>query len=60
MVTVKDAATSKGVSDARIYQWITEGRLQKSEVFGRVVVDLNEVMALEHKKRGWPKGKSRK
>ncbi len=60
MVTVQEAAREKGVSDSRIYQWLGEGRLKRHQQFGRVVVDLTEVMALEELKRGWPKGKSRK
>lgn len=60
MVTVQDAAREKGVSDSRIYQWIGEGRLRSGKQLGRVVVDLREVLALEHLKRGWPKGKARK
>jgi len=52
MVTVQDAAKHKGVSRARVHQWISEGRLRKEERYGRTVVSLAEVMALEGLKRG--------
>lgn len=52
MVTVQEAATLKGVSRARVHQWITDGRLQKEVRYGRTVVSLSEVMTLEELKRG--------
>ena len=52
MVTVTDAAKHRGVSRTRIHQWIGEGRLKKEERYGRTVVSLAEVMALEELKRG--------
>lgn len=57
MVTVQDAANQKGVSRARVHQWISEGRLNKEQRYGRTVVSLSEVMALEELKRGPKAGK---
>jgi hypothetical protein len=59
MITVQDAAKRKGVTDARVYQWLSEGRLTRHERFGRVVVDSGELDALAALPRG-PKGRSRK
>jgi hypothetical protein len=60
MVTVQAAAAEKGVTPSRVYQWIEEGRIKKTEVdetFNRRLVDLNEVLALEPLKRGKPSKK---
>ncbi len=40
MLTVPEAAKIKGVTDARIYQWIADGRLTRhtDERFGRTTV----------------------
>jgi excisionase family DNA binding protein len=59
MVTVQEAAKQRGVTDTRIYQWIAEGRLTKTdEAYGRRLVDLAEVKALEPLKRGKPSKKA--
>ena len=52
MVTVQEAANQRGVSRSRIHQWISEGRLNKEERYGRTVVSLSEVMLVEGLKRG--------
>jgi excisionase family DNA binding protein len=59
MITVQDAAKRKGVSDARVYQWLADGRLTRHEKFGRVVVDVGELDSLTEQKRG-PKSRGRK
>lgn len=55
MVTVQRAAAERGVTPARIYQWIEEGRIKNTkidEIFNRRLVDLNEVLSLEPMKPG--------
>lgn len=60
LVTVPEAAIERGVSRARIYQWINEGRLTKHEKYGRTLVNLKELHGIEARQGGWPKGKPRK
>jgi excisionase family DNA binding protein len=52
LITVQVAAERKGVTDARVYQWIKEGRLTKYEQFGRVLIDASEIEALQAQRRG--------
>ena len=49
MLTVQEAAKLKGVTDARIYQWIADGRLTKhtDERFGRTLINREELESLE-------------
>ncbi|HEX8459376.1 MAG TPA: hypothetical protein VF656_18940 [Pyrinomonadaceae bacterium] len=54
-ITINDAAELRGVSKARIHQWIGEGRLRKETRYGRVVVWRSEVMELESLPRGRPR-----
>ena len=46
-VTVAEAARLRGVSKARIRQWIKEGRLGRIEKYGRVLVKRREVETLK-------------
>ena len=59
MITVQDAAKRRGVTDARVYQWLAEGRLTRHERFGRVLVDAGELDSLAELPRG-PKSRKRK
>ncbi len=52
MITVQDAAKRRGVTDARVYQWLSEGRLTRHEKFGRVLVDAGELDSLTELPRG--------
>lgn len=60
LLTVPEAASERGVSRARIYQWINEERLTKYEKYGRTLVSLKELHEIEARQGGWPKGKPRK
>ncbi len=60
LLTVQAAAEARGVSRARIYQWINEGRLTKYEKYGRTLVNREELDTIEPLQGGWPKGKPRK
>lgn len=60
LVTVQEAAEIRGVSRTRIYQWIDEGRLVKHEMYGRTLVNREELEKIELLTGGWPKGKPRK
>ncbi len=54
MLTVPEAAKLKGVTEARVYQWISEGRLTKhtDERFNRTLVNAAELATLTPLKRG--------
>jgi excisionase family DNA binding protein len=62
MLTVQEAAQTKGVTEARVYQWIADGRLTKhvDARFGRTLVDRAELDALEPLRRGRPSKKGGK
>lgn len=56
-LTVPEAAKLKGVTESRVYQWISEGRLQKQvdERFGRTLVSRTDLNALQYLRRGRPR-----
>jgi len=56
MLTVQEAAKRKGVTDARVYQWLADGRLTRHERYGRTLVDVSELDSLTEMRRG-PKPK---
>ncbi len=55
LITVQDAAALRGVSKARIHQWIKEGRIAKEVRYGRTVVSRQEVLAIEALPGGRPR-----
>lgn len=55
LVTIQEAATLRGVTRTRIYQWVSEGRLRKEEKYGRSVVYRDEVLAIEALPSGRPR-----
>lgn len=57
MLTVQEAAERKGVTDVRVYQWLAEGRLTKHGKYGRTLVAVAELDALQELRRG-PKPKA--
>ncbi len=46
LITVQEAVEVKGVSKARIHQWLKEGRLTKEERYGRVLVHREELLSI--------------
>ncbi|MGH9823667.1 MAG: helix-turn-helix domain-containing protein [Blastocatellia bacterium] len=54
LITVQEGATLKGVSRARIHQWIKAGRLKTETKYGRVLIHRPELMALQSLRRGRP------
>jgi excisionase family DNA binding protein len=54
LVTIQEAATLRGVTRTRIYQWVNEGRLRKEEKYGRSLVYRSEVLAIEALPGGRP------
>jgi hypothetical protein len=57
LVTVTEAARLRGVSKARVKQWLAAGRLKRVEKYGRVLVSRREVMSLKPLAGGRPSKK---
>ena len=54
LITVQEAAKLRGVSRARVHQWIKAGRLKTETKYGRVLIHRTELMSLESLPRGRP------
>jgi hypothetical protein len=54
LITIAEAAAVKGVSRARVHQWIAAGRLKTEMKYGRALVHRKELMALQSLRRGRP------
>lgn len=60
-MTLAQAAELAGVSKSRVEQWIRDGRLHVRRTIGTLRVVLrSEVLAIERKPEGYPKGRPRK
>jgi len=55
LVTVQEAAKLRGVSKARVHQWIASGRLRKEVKYGRVLLRRDEVIAITPLPAGRPR-----
>ena len=55
LITVQEAANLRGVSKARVHQWIAGGRLRKEVKYGRVLVRRDEVLAIASLRPGRPR-----
>jgi excisionase family DNA binding protein len=55
LITVQEAAKLRGVSKARVHQWIAGGRLRKEVKYGRVLVDRHDVMSITALPAGRPR-----
>jgi hypothetical protein len=54
---MREAARLRGVSEARVQQWLAAGRLKRVEKYGRVLVSRREVMTLKPLPGGRPSKK---
>ena len=54
LITIAEGAALKGVSRARVHQWISEGRLKTETRYGRLLIHQKELMALQSLRRGRP------
>lgn len=57
LLTLREAADLKGVTKARVQQWIAAGRLRKVMKYGRALVSRRELMALKPLAVGRPRKK---
>jgi excisionase family DNA binding protein len=54
LITVREAAKLRGVSRARIHQWLQGGRLTRYEKYEKILVSKSELLAIEALPAGRP------
>ncbi len=60
LITLADAARLRGVKYDAILKLVKRGRLRVKNIFGRLLVYRDEVLAYVPKKTGRPKGSKKK